>query len=161
MILTDLQKSFETINHIIILKKMSSVGFSNQLIGLFGSYFSNRAFQANIKNKVSVVAYIKCGIPQRSIFGLLLFLIFIIDMFQAVDCWLIPLCRQHFFSVPTQGMPKKLSKYSRKFFQMFVSGLPIKNSALILGKTWPKIYGFIQKGNKRKQSRYETQRNTH
>ena len=65
---------------------MSSVGFSAQLIALFESYFSNRGFQANMKNKVSVVVYIKCGVPQRPILGPLLFLIYINDMFQAVDC---------------------------------------------------------------------------
>ena len=65
---------------------MSSVGFSAQLIALLESNFSNWGFQANMKNKVSVVVYIKCGIPQRSILGPLLFLIYTNDMFQAVDC---------------------------------------------------------------------------
>ena len=65
---------------------MSSTGFSSQSITWFGSYLSNRRFQVNIKNKYSNVTNINCGVPQGSILGPLLFLLYVNDMPQAVDC---------------------------------------------------------------------------
>ena len=40
MILVDLQKAFDTIEHDILLKKLSAIGFSNHIIGWFKSYLS-------------------------------------------------------------------------------------------------------------------------
>ena len=65
---------------------MSLAGFSCQSITWFESYLSNRRFQVNIKNKYSNVANINCGVPQGSILGPLLFLLYVNDMPQAVDC---------------------------------------------------------------------------
>ena len=86
MILVDLKNEFDTINHDILLKKMSSVGFSFQSITWFESYLSNRRFQVNIKNKYYNVANINCGVPQGFILGPLLFLLYVNDMSLAVDC---------------------------------------------------------------------------
>ena len=86
MILIDLQKAFDTINHDLLLKKMSLAGSSFQTITWFESYLSNRRFQVNIKNKCSNVANINCGVPQGSILGPLLFLLYVNDIPQAVDC---------------------------------------------------------------------------
>ena len=87
MILIDLQKAFDTINHDILLRKMASLGFSNHSIKWFQSYLSNRSFQVSIKNKYSSTAKIECGVPQGSMLGpFLLFLLFINDMKQVVDC---------------------------------------------------------------------------
>ena len=87
MILIDLQKAFDTINHDILLKKMASLGFSNHSIKWFQSYLSDRSFRVNIKNKYSSTAKIECGVPQGSMLGpFLLFLLFINDMKQVVDC---------------------------------------------------------------------------
>ena len=65
---------------------MSLAGFSCHSITWFESYLSNRRFQVNIKNKYSNVANINCGVPQGSILGSLLFLLYVNDMPQAVDC---------------------------------------------------------------------------
>ena len=85
MILIDLQKAFDTINHDILLRKIASLGFSNHSIKWFQSYLSDRGFRGNIKNKYSSTAKIECGAPQRSVLGTLLFLLYVNDMKQAVD----------------------------------------------------------------------------
>ena len=86
MILIDLQKAFDTINHDILPKKMASLGFSNHSIKWFQSYLSGRRFRVNIRSNYSSTAKIECGVPQGSILGPLLFLLYVNDMKQAVDC---------------------------------------------------------------------------
>ena len=86
MILIDLQKAFDTINHNILLRKMSALRFSDRSINWFQSYLSNRSFRVNVQGKYSCIAKIDCGVPQGSILGPLLFLLYVNDMKQAVDC---------------------------------------------------------------------------
>ena len=84
MILVDLQKTFDTIGHDIVLEKVSAIGFSNHTIGWFMSYLSNRLCRVNLENCYSDPSNITCGVPQGSILGPLLFLIYVNDMPQAV-----------------------------------------------------------------------------
>ena len=80
MILIDLQKAFDTIDHDILLKKLSAIGFSNHTIGWFKSYLSNQLFRVNLGNCYSDPSNITCGVPQGSILGHLLFLIYVNDV---------------------------------------------------------------------------------
>ena len=89
MILIDLQKAFDTINHDLLLKQLSIIGFSDHTVKWFQSYLSNRKFTVNLENFFSEVSNISCGVPQGSILGLLLFLIYVNDMPMAVKCNLI------------------------------------------------------------------------
>ena len=50
MILTDLQKSFDTINHEVLLKKPEAIGLSDQCIRWFWSYLCERIFFTEIEN---------------------------------------------------------------------------------------------------------------
>ena len=86
MILIDLQKAFDTTNHDILLKKLSVIGFSDHTVKWFQSYLSNRKFTVNLDNSFSEVSNISCGVPQGSILGPLLFLIYVNDMPMAVKC---------------------------------------------------------------------------
>ena len=86
MILINLQKVFDTINHDILLKKLSIIGFSDHTVKWFQSYLSNRKFTVNLENSFSEVSNISCGVPQGSIVGPLLFLIYVNDMPMAVKC---------------------------------------------------------------------------
>ena len=56
MILIDLQKAFDTINHDILLKKLSIIGFSDNTVKWFQSYLSNRKFTVNLENSFSEVS---------------------------------------------------------------------------------------------------------
>ena len=86
MILIDLQKAFDTINHDILLKKLSIIGFSDHSVKWFQSYLSNRKLTINLENFFSEVSNISCSVPQGSILGPLLFLIYVNDMPMAVKC---------------------------------------------------------------------------
>ena len=89
MILIDLQKAFDTVNHDILLKKMEFIGFSEETTKWFKSYLSNRKFKVHIKNTFSEPENLLFGVLQGSILGPLLFLLYINDMPQAVDCELL------------------------------------------------------------------------
>ena len=86
MILIDLQKAFDTIDHDILLQKLYAIGFSKHSVNWFRSYLINRTFLVNLGNAFSQPACVSSGVPQGSILGPLLFLIYINDMSQAVKC---------------------------------------------------------------------------
>ena len=84
MILTDLQKAFDTIDHKILIEKMKCMGFSNDATKWFECYLSNRMLSVKVEN-----SFINCGVPEGSILGSLLFLLYVNDMVQAVNCDLL------------------------------------------------------------------------
>ena len=85
MILINLQKVFDTINHEILRGKLHAIGYSEKTVAWFKSYLSDRAFKVNnINNHFSDLSKISCGVPQGSILGPLLFLLYVNDMPQAV-----------------------------------------------------------------------------
>ena len=86
MILIDLQKAFDTIDHEILLQKLYAIGFSKHSVNWFRSCLTNRTFLVNLGNVFSQPVCVSSGIPQGSILGPLIFLIYINDMSQAVKC---------------------------------------------------------------------------
>ena len=101
MMLINLQKVFDTINHEILPGKLHAIGYSQKTVAWFKSYLSDRAFKVNnINNHFSDLSKISCGVPQGSILGPLLFLLYVNDMPQAVHSNLF-LCRQFRSNIPT------------------------------------------------------------
>ena len=69
MILIDFQKAFDTIDHYIVLQKLPSLRFSNEVIGWFKSYLRSRKFHVNVHDKFSTTAELRWGVLQGSILG--------------------------------------------------------------------------------------------
>ena len=80
MILSDLQKAFDTINHEVLLQKLKAIRFSEQRREWFRLYLCDQIFLVETENKLSDFGKISCGVPQCSILGPPLFLIYVNDM---------------------------------------------------------------------------------
>ena len=77
------------VNHRILIYKLRALGLNQIAINWFVSYLRDREQIVDIAGTYSQACNITCGVPQRSILGRLLFLIYVNDMKAAVKCKLI------------------------------------------------------------------------
>ena len=85
----DLSKAFDTIGHGLLLNKLNTYRVSGKELNWFTDYLFNRTQIVEIENVRSDTEPVYCGVPQGSILGPLLFIVFFNDLVENLNCHVI------------------------------------------------------------------------
>ena len=135
-VFVDLQKAFDTVDHQILLAKLNHYcGICRVSNDWFKSYLSSRNQYLSINGYESSLAVINCGVPQESVLGPLLFLLYINDLNQAIK-----FCKVHHFADDTNllchsNSIKKLNKVVNADLKHLVNWLNANKISLNVKKT--------------------------
>ena len=144
-VFVDLQKTFDTVGHQILLAKLNHYGIRGVSNDWFKSYLSNRNQYVSINGYDSGLAAVNCGVPQGFVLGPFLFLLYINDLIREIKFYKV----YHFADLLCQSNSiKKLNKLVNADLKQLLNWLNENKISLNVKKTEMVIF-------KSKQTKFE------
>ena len=84
-VFSDFRKAFDTVNHDLLLQKLSYMGVLDKKLAWFKDYLHDRTQVLDFQGVSSDLEPISIGVPQGSILGLLLFMLHVNDLLNVVN----------------------------------------------------------------------------
>ena len=142
MVLLDLQKAFDTVDHEILCNKLEAMGINNTK--WFKSYLGDRKQIVVANGTPSEPGTVSCGVPQGSILGPLLFLCYVNDMSLSVRCKLL-LYADDSALIVSGTDPQSIADELSKELESCRQWLMDNKLSLHLGKTESILFGSKRK----------------
>ncbi len=143
-IFIDLAKAFDTVDHSILLDRLSSIGVTNHSLSWFSHYLSHRVQRVRFENLLSHPLPVSKGVPQGSILGPTLFSIYINNILLASGNSLIHLYADDTILYATVPSPDTVIKKLQDSFLHTQQGFSHLKLSLNTSKT--KVMWFSRKG---------------
>ena len=134
-VFVDLEKAFDTVNHSILISKLRYYGLKEPSLSWLSSYLSNRSQQVSLNGQLSTPKQVTCGVPQGSILGPLLFLIYINDMNKAINNSTVYHFADDTNLLYSHKNPKTLKKAMNRDLKSLYEWLCANRLSLNVGKT--------------------------
>ena len=144
VVLLDLQKAFDTVDHSILVTKLRAIGADNLALKWFSSYLGERKQFVDVHGTFSSKEAVSCGVPQGSILGPLLFTLYVNDMSNAVNCDLCLYADDSMLLVSGKDV-KKVEQTLEKEMNEISKWLQANKLSLHLGKTESILFGSVCK----------------
>ncbi|XP_065667737.1 uncharacterized protein LOC136088025 [Hydra vulgaris] len=115
----DLSKAFDTVDHKIMIKKLMMYGIRGVTCRWIADYLSKRTQSIyNGNNKLTNSSLISCGVPQGSILGLLLFLIYVNGLWRATNISTIMFADDSNFFISGKDIPQLFVQMNNELYKI-------------------------------------------
>lgn len=144
----DLKKAFDTVSYPVLFQKMASVGIQGNEMKWFEDYLDNRLQAVKANGVQSGWVRVWCGVPQASSLGPLLFLLYIYDIGQYIDCRYLLFADDTVLYSSDQDFGKATTELQRN---LDVLSLWTRGSALTINAKKSKTMSVIPYNNQKKK----------
>eukprot|EP01060_Flectonema_neradi_P037212 TRINITY_DN741_c0_g1_i4.p1 TRINITY_DN741_c0_g1~~TRINITY_DN741_c0_g1_i4.p1 ORF type:complete len:1222 (+),score=65.98 TRINITY_DN741_c0_g1_i4:1817-5482(+) len=145
MVAFDFTAAFDRINHRILIDKMRRMGIPTQYIKWVTHFLSNREARVYVNGTFSGYRKVRRGVPQGSILGPLLYILYVDDLCRLIDVdWATSALYADDTAVVTTGTPREATRNAQNMIDMVAQWCAQNDMLLSTSKTCVMCCGFPQ-----------------